>query len=339
MKNILAYIKTIDLRCGNCIYFKSSKCPFPDAEPYHKPCADGLLVAFFDRDVLIKQGKNTLLKPIRFLTSSKTKLEMMKTFDLDKNEVEEAILQIKLMFAERKKKKPKPEPKPKIETQTQEDIELEEKALKLLKEPNLLDKFLEYQNKWLVMDETTRKIELLTCVSAYGDYPLNLALQQVFSAGKTTTIVQTAKFFQDVWYLGGLSPKALIHQQGEYEEESKAYIINLEKKILIFMDEPAFETLQMLKPLLSHDKRRIEYRFVDKESGKTETIIILCDLARLLFGGDTRQNIPIRHRDVIFVPRRRDTLLEEIHDSLGYWASMMTDVQQIRDIIKAMEKW
>jgi len=78
---------------------------------------------------------------------------------------------------------------------------------------------------------------------------------------------------------------------------------------------------------------------VDKETGKTETIIILCDLARLLFGGDTRQNIPIRHRDVIFVPRRRDTLLEEIHDSLGYWASMMTDVQQIRDIIKAMEKW
>jgi len=74
------------------------------------------------------------------------------------------------------------------------------------------------------------------------------------------------------------------------------------------------------------------------EGKPPQTIIILCDLERLLFGGDTRQNVPIRHRDVIFVPRRRDTLLEEIHDSLGYWATMLTDVQQIRDIIKAMEK-
>ncbi len=77
----------------------------------------------------------------------------------------------------------------------------------------------------------------------------------------------------------------------------------------------------------------------EEEGQKAETVIILCDLERLLFGGDTRQNVPIRHRDIIFVPRRRDTLLEEIHDSLGYWATMLTDVQQIRDIIKAMEKW
>ena len=119
MKNILAYIKTIDLRCGNCIYFQTDKCPFPQAEPNDRPCADGLLIQFFGKDVLIKQGKTTLLKPIRFLTSSKTKLEIMKTFGLDKNEVEEAILQIKLKFAERKRKKPKAEPKPRIETKIQ----------------------------------------------------------------------------------------------------------------------------------------------------------------------------------------------------------------------------
>jgi protein involved in polysaccharide export with SLBB domain len=75
------------------------------------------------------------------------------------------------------------------------------------------------------------------------------------------------------------------------------------------------------------------------EGEEPETVVILCNLERLLFGGDTRQNVPIRHRDIVFVPRRRDTLLEELHDSLGYWSTMLSDVQTIRDIVKAMEKW
>ncbi len=77
----------------------------------------------------------------------------------------------------------------------------------------------------------------------------------------------------------------------------------------------------------------------DEASGRTETVIILCDVERLLFGGDVMQNVPIHHKDIVFVPRRRDTLLEEIHDALGYWSQMLTDTQQIRDIVKAMEKW
>ncbi len=77
----------------------------------------------------------------------------------------------------------------------------------------------------------------------------------------------------------------------------------------------------------------------DEAKGETQTIIILCDMEKLLFGGDTMQNVPIRHKDIVFVPRRRDTLLEEIHQSLGYWSSLLSDVQQIHDIVKAMGKW
>ncbi|HAK95259.1 MAG TPA: hypothetical protein DCM87_09710 [Planctomycetes bacterium] len=77
----------------------------------------------------------------------------------------------------------------------------------------------------------------------------------------------------------------------------------------------------------------------DEATGATDTAIIVCNVERLLFGGDVSQNVPIRHKDIVFVPRRRDTLLEEIHDALGYWAQMLSDTQQIRDIVKAMEKW
>jgi protein involved in polysaccharide export with SLBB domain len=77
----------------------------------------------------------------------------------------------------------------------------------------------------------------------------------------------------------------------------------------------------------------------DDPDRPNETIVILCDLERLLFAGDVRQNVPIRHRDIVFVPRRRDTLIEELHDSLGYWAGMLSDTEDIRDVVKAMEGW
>ena len=78
---------------------------------------------------------------------------------------------------------------------------------------------------------------------------------------------------------------------------------------------------------------------MDEEAGEKETIIILCDLEKLLFGGDMRQNVPIRNKDIVFVPRRRDSLIEELHESMGYWASFMSNVQRIRNVVKAMESW
>lgn len=76
-----------------------------------------------------------------------------------------------------------------------------------------------------------------------------------------------------------------------------------------------------------------------EDQATQETIIILCDLEKVLFSGDLKQNVPIKHKDIVFVPRRRDSLLEELRDSLSFWAGMFSDAQQIRDVIKAMEGW
>ena len=78
---------------------------------------------------------------------------------------------------------------------------------------------------------------------------------------------------------------------------------------------------------------------LDTDGSEERVVIILCDLEALLFRGDLLQNVPIRHQDLVFVPRRRDTLLEELHQSLGYWAGGLSSTQQIRDVIKAMENW
>lgn len=273
IKNLLQFAKTIRLTCADCVYFKTQRCPSRDIVVYSdnaNACSDGLLIQTFENDVLIRQTENSIITPLRFLSSTKTKNELFNTFDLTDQEITDLIISIKTRTIQKEetvKEKPikqDPEPSP----------ELQEKATTLLKEPSIIAKFLEHQNRYLIMDETVRKLILLTCCSAYSDYPLNLSLQQQFSSGKSTTTVQTAKYFRNVWFLGGLSPKSLIHEKGTYDEEKEGFVIDLQGKIILFLDEPCYETLMMLKPLLSHDTFETSFKFVDKESGQTITAIL-----------------------------------------------------------------
>jgi len=267
---------TLKLKCENCMYWKTKKCPYHHKAELIKPsdeaCDEGLLVFNIDRDVVIVRGETKLITPIKSISSTKTKNLIMERFLLEPDEVEELIIYIKQRLNKELniKKRGRRVSKPKI------DPEIERRAFELLRSPQILDLFLEDSGRWVVMDETTRKIELLTCISALGDYPLNLALLGEFSTGKTKTVTTIARYFedQDVWFLGGMSPKSLIHQKGEYDEELDAHIIDLRFKILIFLDEPQLETLLMLKPLLSRDKFETTYKYVHKEKMRTMTTIL-----------------------------------------------------------------
>lgn len=44
------------------------------------------------------------------------------------------------------------------------------------------------------------------------------------------------------------------------------HIVDLHGKLLVFLDAPRVETFTMLRPILSHDKEEISYRFTDKDS-------------------------------------------------------------------------
>lgn len=257
--------------CGSCLWFKTEKCRYANRQDVvlyeDAPCQDGFLVQFLGSDVLIKVGKQKIVKPLRFLSSNKCKNELMHDFELEKDEVEDIIIRIKNRHYRRKHKKHEKI----VEKPRKIDPETDKQAKELLSDPEILNKFMDHSEKWIVMDKTIRKIELLTCVSAYGEYPINLALQQVWSAGKTKTITTVAKYFEDndVWFVGAISPKALIHEKGEYDTEKGSFIVDLRNKIIIFLDEPEYHTLAMLKPLLSHDKFEIMYRYVSKDTMKT----------------------------------------------------------------------
>jgi len=161
-------------------------------------------------------------------------------------------------------------------------------------DPEILKKFMLHLGQTVKRDDITKNMVFLTGLSAFSKNPINLFLKGESSIGKTYNTVEVLKYFpqEDVWMLGALSPTALVHSYGVYvdgrgeeidlaekpnkessEEERKAWserlkgartVIDLQGKILVFLEAPHLETYNTLRPILSHDKEEISYKFTDK---------------------------------------------------------------------------
>lgn len=129
-------------------------------------------------------------------------------------------------------------------------------------------------------DNPTKIITFLTMLLTFTEEDQgNLALQSESSTGKSYIPLELCQYFpkEDVHIYGGASPTAFFHEVGTWEEERKAIIVDLEKKILIFLDQPHYTLLEKLRPLLSHDQKELMYKIVDKKQKhghRTKTVII-----------------------------------------------------------------
>jgi len=180
-------------------------------------------------------------------------------------------------------------------------------VIEQLKGLDLFDELLNILRTLIKEDDFYASMVLMHSFSAYTPEPMNLLAQAPTSEGKTYPIVTILSLFprEDVWFLGGLSPTAIAHDHGtliledtgaelepilmqlqeEYESTKdkqrrreikreirellrKAAIrVDLENKILFFMDNPNQETLNRLRPILSHDTWEISYKFTDRRKG------------------------------------------------------------------------
>jgi len=159
-------------------------------------------------------------------------------------------------------------------------------------------------------DSKLAKTILMVGLSAYTSKPLNLMINAPFSEGKTYSAMQVLNQFprKDVLFLGGMSPTALVHEQGTFVDEDNTSIeerlteihqkitkckdnkekqeleeqrrsilknsknlVDLKGKILVFLDTPNWELWRKLKPILSHDKEEIEFKVTDKKSNSLYT--------------------------------------------------------------------
>ncbi len=116
-------------------------------------------------------------------------------------------------------------------------------------------------------DEINKLITFLACPSAYTeDSQLNLSFNAPSSSGKSFIPTEIAKLFpeEDVIEVGYCSPTAFFHDVGVFDKDRGGYIVDLSRKILIFLDQPHTLLLQHLRPLLSHDKKEIKIKITDK---------------------------------------------------------------------------
>jgi hypothetical protein len=152
------------------------------------------------------------------------------------------------------------------------------KEHEFLKDTDLLHNVSKVLDKKIKKEEKNRLIVFFVYLSAYGSNPLNLFLKGESSIGKTYLAKSVAEYFpeEDVWFIGDMSPKALLHEHGTLEN-GKVHV-SLQNKILVFLETPRRQTLEMLKPILSHDRKEIEYKIADRaSSGKLQTKSVIIE--------------------------------------------------------------
>lgn len=70
-----------------------------------------------------------------------------------------------------------------------------------------------------------------------------------------------------------------------------------------------------------------------------ESVIILCDLEKLIKYGDLRQDILMRNQDVVFIPIERHTAIQEIWASFNLVAEITGNANTITDYIERIERY
>ena len=129
-------------------------------------------------------------------------------------------------------------------------------------------------------DEENKLITFLCQLSAYKEgSQFNISFNAPSSTGKSYIPTEIARLFpkEDVIEIAYCSPTAFFHDVGEYNKELKGYMVDLSRKILIFLDQPHTQLLERLRPLLSHDKKEISLKITDKTQKyglKTKNVLL-----------------------------------------------------------------
>src|SRR3990167_5639497 len=107
----------------------------------------------------------------------------------------------------------------------------------------------------------------MICLTNTENAQFNISYNAPSSTGKSYIPTEIARLLpeEDVLEIGYCSPTAFFHDVGEQDEKNKGRIlVDLSRKILIFLDQPHTQLLERLRPLLSHDKKEISIKITDK---------------------------------------------------------------------------
>jgi hypothetical protein len=127
-------------------------------------------------------------------------------------------------------------------------------------------------------DNSNKIITFLCMLSAYTENnQFNISYRAPSSTGKSYIPLELAELFEDVIPIGYASPTSFFHEAGTWDDERKVIVVDFERKILIFMDQPHDLLLQRLRPFLSHDRKEIPLKITDrreKHGLRTKTVLL-----------------------------------------------------------------
>ncbi|MEM2619019.1 MAG: hypothetical protein QW356_06005, partial [Candidatus Hadarchaeales archaeon] len=156
---------------------------------------------------------------------------------------------------------------------------LDPETIRAATKPIGLDEVKRVLDQVIVKDDANKLLVFLGGISAYSPSPLNIILSGPSSSGKTYITLSVMELFppSDQIILGYTSPTAFFHDVGTWDDERKAITVDLNHKLLVFLDQPHFELLERMRPFLSHDKKEILIKITDKAEKKglrTKNVIL-----------------------------------------------------------------
>lgn len=126
-------------------------------------------------------------------------------------------------------------------------------------------------------DDINKVVVFLAMLSAYTEEDqLNVFLNARSSSGKTYIASETAKLFpkNDVRKYMRITPTAFYYDdQAMTQNDSGDMVLDLSRKILLFMDQVDTKLQTMIRPLLSHDDKKTAFKLTNRSnSGKNATV-------------------------------------------------------------------
>ena len=165
------------------------------------------------------------------------------------------------------------------------ELEVETKAilqakLKAIQRPTTFTEIGDILSSTIKRDEPAKLITFCGNLLAQTDEDqINIGFQSESSAGKSYIPLEIASYFpqKELIIIASASPTAFFHEAGLWDDDRKCYLVDLEGKILIFLDQPHFMLLERLRPLLSHDRKELHYKITDKSEKRglrTKNVIV-----------------------------------------------------------------
>jgi len=190
-------------------------------------------------------------------------------------------------------------------------------------------------------DRTSKLITFLVMLLTYTEEDQQtITFKSESSRGKSYIPLEIAKFFpkDDIQTLAYASPTAFFHQSGLWIKETKTVWIDLERKILIFLDQPHDLLLQRLRPLLSHDQKELTYKITNKnqKSGLRTKTILINGYPTVIFC-TAKQGIEEQDRTRVFIlsPEATESKLKS---SIALLSQKLSDKDQFAENLEKNEK-